>query len=142
MQITEFTNFDTKEFFYSLNHAQSVPPNFVPASFTLPFDVAPRETCPSGVLNTLDDHRKVMMKGLKEIPNPEPKYSLKRDEWKQPTPFMQTRAVSMALSGHLCNIADGVGDPAASARKAKGHLEELEQLTQIIIRTGPVSWVA
>jgi len=69
--ISIISNSDTNEFFVSNQHCDYDLPGFVPVTYSLPMEVAPRETLPSGIVKTLEDVIGVFYSDMKKIENPQ-----------------------------------------------------------------------
>jgi hypothetical protein len=87
-EITEISNVETGEWFFSTDHCQTVKDktisyseSLVPCSIFLPFHITPREGFESGIINSYDEYRKFLEScGHKEIRNPNPLFQPEEKE--------------------------------------------------------------
>lgn len=85
MDVCVHVNDSSKEYFFSTDHCQGVRvgalypegKGWVPCTHPIPQHVAPRDTLPSGVIETVADLITVYYSDAKEIPNPDPRYQPK-----------------------------------------------------------------
>jgi len=76
------SNMSRGEYFFSTDHCQGVyaketypkEEGWVPTTFHLPQTVVPRESLPSGLVETAADVITIFFSDSREIPNPDPKY--------------------------------------------------------------------
>ena len=78
--ITIFSSLETGEYFFSSDHCQKLPSNFdnyesfVPVSYTIPQEVAPRPGLEHGAIKTVGDLIFVYHRFEREIKNPNKEY--------------------------------------------------------------------
>lgn len=61
---------------------------------------------------------------------------MKRDEWKQPTPHMQLKAVLMGAQGYVDNLREGISSPG-SLPALQDLLEQAQELAGLVHGTWP-----
>lgn len=74
--IITFSNLETREYFFSTDYCQEhgMGDNFVSCAYRIPNYVKPRESRPSGLINSIQDYIDVFLFDLTEIPNPDPQF--------------------------------------------------------------------
>lgn len=72
-RFTLFSSLEKGQYFFSTDHCQlnngEVPGDFVPVSFGLPQQIAPRPSLPDGIVATIEQYLEVFERGAEEIPN-------------------------------------------------------------------------
>lgn len=84
-QIIIICNVDTNEYFFTTDHCQphNLGEQWVSTTNTLPMQVTPRESLPSGIITNKEEYKLIFCRRVpysdiveyyKEISNPDPKY--------------------------------------------------------------------
>lgn len=74
--ITTISSIENGHFFFTTDHCQlhNLGSDYVPVTYRLPMSVVPRESLPSGVIETLDDLVLIFYSDMAQIPNPNPEF--------------------------------------------------------------------